>query len=143
MSFLLLPIEIRHIIYRELRNYQSPIIPPVPSKTKYENGYCSYGFPWSIQATCRQIHDEARQVFYSENDWTFFVGSTMPFNSRVFFQSPLASALPLIRRAHIRFRVFNWLVAAQVGEQWPGARNRAHEGTVCNSILSLPHKNDN
>jgi len=89
------------------------MIPPAPPRSRsrkaYDMGYCSYGFRWSILATNRQIYNEARQVFYSENDWTFFVGSNTAFDAQRFLQTPLASGLPLIRRVHIRFRLFECL----------------------------------
>ena len=108
MSFLILPTEIRYMIYRELRTLQSPILPPRQRGKIREMGYCSYGFRWAILATSRLILHEAQQIFYGENDWTFFVNLDIPFDARSFMLSPLASNLSLMRKIHIRFRLFNW-----------------------------------
>ena len=124
MSFLLLPLEIRRMIYHELRLYQSPMIPP-GVKENQKIGYCSYGFNGSILATNRQIFAEAREVFYSENHWTFFVGWNVPFDSACFLLSPLAcwdshwpSALSLMRKVHIRFHLFDRLMEALAGDRY-------------------------
>ena len=109
MSFLSLPPEIRYMIYRELRTFQSPILPPRQHREVREMGYCSYGFHWSVLATNRLILFEALQVFYGENDWTFFVNLAIPFDHCSFMLSPLAANLSLMRRIHIRFHMFDWM----------------------------------
>ena len=97
------------MIYRELRTFESPTIAPFQPIITYEMGYCSYGFHWSVLATNRQINCEAKQVFYGENDWTFFVNLASPFRCHPLMLSPIATAFPFMRRAHIRFRMFDWM----------------------------------
>ncbi|KAK0517323.1 hypothetical protein JMJ35_000478 [Cladonia borealis] len=104
-DFLALPTEIRYEIYRHLRRYVSlRLAVPVSSF-----GYASYGFYPEILMTNHQISYEAKQVFYGENDWTFYACRDIQVHSDYSKLAPLCSALPFIRRAHIRFRLYHWL----------------------------------
>ena len=98
------------MIYRELLTVNSPMIPQGRRRKTLDMGYCSFGFRWQILATNRQIYDEARQIFYGDNDWTFFVSPAIPFKALAFTLSPLKTGLPLLRKINIRFRLFDVLV---------------------------------
>lgn len=110
--FLSLPPEIRFQIYRELRSLKSPII---ESSSKFPMGfscpfgYCSFGFHSRILETNRQISLEAKEVFYGENYWTFFASERNFFSAMLFQMAPMELILPYIRKAHIRFSMFQWL----------------------------------
>ena len=108
-SFLALPQETRFQIYRELRSLKSPLIKSPFQDDSSELGYCSYGFHSRILETNRQISDEAKEIFYGENYWTFFVSQKIHFSSTLFQTRPMVLMLPFIRKAHIRFGMFHWL----------------------------------
>lgn len=101
--FLSLPLELRIQIYRELRSFNSPLI----ESEGIALGYCSFGFQSRILEINRLISYEAKEVFYGENYWTFFVSISMP---PVAFRI-LTMTLPMafIRKAHIRFAMFEWI----------------------------------
>lgn len=125
------------MIYRELRNLKSPNLPPDLPKNMVPMGYCSHGFHWQILATNQFIRDEATQIFYSDNDWTFFVSTTFPFDFNCFMLSPLASTLHLIRRIHIRFKMFDWLFMLMQGIQCGAAAGQLqHKVTEVCKILA-------
>ena len=117
-SFLSLPPEIRFHIYRELRSFKSPLITASSQDDSDAHGYCSFGFHSRILETCRQISYEAKEVFYGENNWTFFASQRKPFSSMLFQREPMVLILPFIRRAHIRFGMFHWLYCEPHGRTW-------------------------
>ena len=107
MLFLSLPAEIRIMIYGNLRTTSSPDF-PISRREKPGMGHCSYGFHWKVLATSRTISEEAKDVFYGENDWTFLAGPHVLFDSQTLYHSPLAANLFRIRDVHIRFKLFRW-----------------------------------
>lgn len=107
--FLALPQEVRFQIYRELRSLKSPLIKNPFQEDFSELGYCSFGFHSRILETNGQISDEAKEIFYGENFWTFFVARGFHLSSILFQTRPMVLILPFIRKAHIRFGMFHWL----------------------------------
>lgn len=105
IDFLSLPTEIRYEIYRYLRTDKSLSLSP-QCETSIQLGYVSFGFYPQILTTNHQVCYEAKQVFYGENHFTFFVTPEIHFRAEYFKLPPLSSALPFIRRVHVRFRMF-------------------------------------
>lgn len=115
-SFLSLPPEIRFKIYRELRSFNSPLIKTPAFNGSIVLGYCSFGFHSRILEINRQVSYEAKEVFYGENDWTFFASQRIHFLSVLFQMEPMALILPYIRKAHVRFGMFPWLFRGSCGD---------------------------
>lgn len=135
-SFLSLPPEIRCQIYRELRSFNSPLI---RSPCGDEIGYCSFGFHSRILETSRQLSYEAKQVLYGENNWTFFASHRKHFCSDIFRIQPMALILPFVKRAHIRFAMFHWLLWASHGlmsKDGEMIQNNVKE--ICLVLLTAP-----
>lgn len=109
LSFLSLPPEIRFHIYRDLRSFKSPLIKSIYDDGSDALGYCSFGFHSRILEVNRQVSDEAKEVFYGENCWTFFASQRYHFIPLPFHMGPMVLILPFIRKAHIRFGMFHWL----------------------------------
>lgn len=140
LSFLSLPPEIRFHIYRELRSFNSPLIKFPFRDDSDALGYCSFGFCSRILETCRQVSYEAKEVFYGENYWTFFVSQQVHFSSMLFRIEPLVLILPFIRKAHIRFGMFQWLFWESCGlsECLAGGTVRKNVSEVCLVLLAAP-----
>ena len=139
-SFLALPQEIRFQIYRELRSLKSPLIKAPFQDDSSELGYCSYGFHSKILETNRQISDEAKEIFYGENYWTFFVAQGFHFSSTLFQTQPMVLILPFIRKAHIRFGIFHWLFWESRGltGYTYGDTIRTNVKEICRVLLTAP-----
>ena len=139
-SFLSLPTEIRFQIYRELRSFNSPIIKsPFPDDPN-AFGYCSFGFYSRILETNRQISSEAKEVFYGENFWTFFASQRNHFTAKLFHMEPMVLILPFIRKAHIRFAMFNWLFweACGIMGSHDGDLIKTNVREICWVLLKAP-----
>lgn len=139
-TFLSLPPEIRIKIYRELRSLNSPLI-----KTPFQDdsnalGYCSYAFHSRILETCHQISEEAKEIFYGENYWTFFASQRDHFSSTFFQAEPMVLVLPFIRKAHIRFRMLHWLSWESYGLTGcvDGPVVKANIKEICQVLLTAP-----
>lgn len=135
-SFFSLPIEIRFEIYRWLRSYNSPLIKSPLTDDSKPIGYCSFGFQSRILETSRLVCSEAKEVFYGENYWTFFVSQRTRFNSVLFQIEPMILVLPFIRKAHIRFAMLEWLVGMQ--PRGYGEIIKANVRNVCQVLLAAP-----
>ncbi|KAF6235480.1 hypothetical protein HO173_006163 [Letharia columbiana] len=139
-SFLSLPLEIRFHIYRELRSFKSPLIKSPFQDDSNALGYCSFGFQSRILETNRQIFYEAKEVFYGENYWTFFASQRNQFSSILFRMEPMVLTLPFIRRAHIRFGMFDWLFRESYGLT-PcayGDITKTNVEEICRVLLTAP-----
>ncbi|KAL2039409.1 hypothetical protein N7G274_007681 [Stereocaulon virgatum] len=106
IEFLSLPTEIRYEIYRYLRTDISLSLSP-QCEQSLQLGYVSFGFHPQILTTNHQVCYEAKQVFYGENYFTFFVTPEIHLGDDYSKLPPLSSALPFMRRVHIRFRMFD------------------------------------
>lgn len=79
-------------------------------------GYCSYGWTPDIMAVNKATLEESQAIFYGENEWTFFASINSDFKSSAFFASNFGNdlwfktALPHMRKIHIRFQMFHWLI---------------------------------
>ena len=137
-SFFSLPIEIRFQIYRWLRSYKSPEIKRPSTHHLLINGYCSFGFQSRILETNRLVCSEAKEVFYGENCWTFFVSQRTRFNSVLFQIEPLILVLPFIRKAHIRFNMLEWLLFNSCGipQSADGDAIKANVREICLVLLT-------
>ena len=135
-SFFSLPLEIRFQIYRWLRSYNSPLIKSPLSDNSKPFGYCSFGFQSRILETSRLVCSEAKQVFYGENYWTFFVSERTRFNSVLFQMEPMILVLPFIRKAHIRFAMLEWLLGMQ--SSVCGGNIKASVRNICLVLLAAP-----
>lgn len=139
-SFLSLPPEIRFQIYRELRSFNSPLIKSPFRDDSDALGYCSFGFCSRILETSRQISHEAKEVFYGENYWTFFVSQQISFSSMLFRIEPMVLILPFVRKAHIRFGMFRWLFWESCGltECLSGGTVKKNVSEICLVLLAAP-----
>ena len=139
-SFFSLPIEIRFQIYRWLRSYNSPLIKSSLKNASKDNfklfGYCSFGFQSRILETNRLICSEAKEVFYGENYWAFFVSSSTRFSSVLFQVKPMILVLPFIRKAHIRFAMLEWLLGMQSSAN--GEVIKASVREICQVLRTAP-----
>ena len=135
-SFFSLPIEIRFQIYRWLRSYNSPLIKPSLTDDSKLFGYCSFGFQSRILETNSLICSEAKEVFYGENYWTFFVYKRTCFNSVLFRMKPMVLVLPFIRKAHIRFNMLEWLLGMQPSAH--GEVIKASVREICQVLRTAP-----
>ena len=139
-SLFSLPIEIRFQIYRELRSFKSPLIKsPMPNEHN-AFGYCSFGFQSRILETNRQISSEAKEVFYGENYWTFFASQRNCFSYQLFTVEPMLLMLPFIRKAHIRFSMFHWLLWESRGtfQSANGDMIRKNVKEICQVLVVAP-----
>ncbi|CAF9936391.1 MAG: hypothetical protein ALECFALPRED_006838 [Alectoria fallacina] len=139
-DFLSLPQEIRFQIYRELRSFNSPLIKYPFYDDSDALGYCSFGFQSRILETSRQISNEAKEVFYGENYWTFFASIRTKFRSVVFRMEPMVLILPFIRKAHIRFGMFHWLFWKSCGliDYVSGDTVNENVKEICLVLLTAP-----
>ena len=137
-SFLSLPVEIRFQIYRELRSLKSPTIKSPSTDEDNALGYCSFAFQSRILETASQISAEAKEVFYGENFWTFFASHR---NHHIFSIRPMVLILPFIRKAHIRFAMFRWLLWESCGifRSADGDKIRANVKEICELLLAAPN----
>lgn len=136
-SFFSLPIEIRFQIYRWLRSYKSPLIKHPLADDSEVFGYCSFGFESRILETNRLVCSEAKEVFYGENYWTFFVSKRIHFNSVLFQMEPMILVLPYIRKAHIRFAMLEWLLLNPCGMHYEKII-KANVREICLVLLTAP-----
>ena len=140
-SFFSLPIEIRFQIYRELRSFKSPLIKsPMPNEHN-AFGYCSFGFKSRILETNHQICAEAKEVFYGQNYWTFFASQRNHFSHQLFTIKPMLLVLPFIRKAHIRFSMFHWLLWESRGnfQSATGDMIKDNVKEICQLLLVAPN----
>ena len=77
VSFLLLPLEVRDIVYcllRQPRTFQST------SKVRLgpRSDILSFSLPPTLLRVCRQIHDEASSYLYSYASWRLMLGTHIP-----------------------------------------------------------------
>ena len=103
-------------------------------------GYCSFGFQSRILETNRLVCSEAKEVFYGENYWTFFVSQCTRFSSVLFQIEPMTLVLPFIRKAHIRFAMLEWLLWNSCGVQQSahGDVIKASVREICLVLLTAP-----
>ena len=135
-TFFSLPIEIRFEIYRWLRSYESPLIKSPLTDDSKPFGYCSFGFQSRILETNRLVCSEAKEVFYGENNWTFFVTQRTRFDSVLFKMEPMTLVLPFIRKAHIRFNMLEWLSGMRTSAY--GEVIKANVRNICRVLLAAP-----
>ena len=133
-NLLSLPIELRFQIYRDLRSLSSV-------KLRCNGvviGYCAFGFKPAILAASQQIHDEARQIFYNDNVWTFFASATYKATM------PELSGFRSIQKAQIDFSMYTWLFMqahdVPFNERFYGSSSnlRANLTTICKTLASAP-----
>ena len=93
-----------------------------------------------ILETCRQISYEAKEVFYGENYWTFFVSQRIRFYALIFQMEPMVQILPYIRKAHIRFGMFHWILWESCGLTDPGTGSIVKKSLseICLVLLAAP-----
>ena len=139
-SFFSLPMEVRLQIYRELRSFRSPLLKTPLTDDSNAFGYCSFGFQSRILETSRQVCSEAKEIFYGENYWTFFVSQRNPLNPVLFQMEPMVLILPFIRKAHIRFAMFHWLFWESCGlnQKAYGDSIQANVRAICLVLRAAP-----
>ena len=86
--------------YDQLSSRAAVLLRGLPDRIAYCADLCCFRLPFT-----RKIAD------FLINAGTFYACRDIRIHSDWFKVTPLCSALPFIRRAHIRFRLFHWLYA--------------------------------